>query len=358
MRVRRLPPAVALVAVLALSACSGAGDHSASPTRDPGLDTLVVAPATAARERSWDGVVQAVNQATLAAQTAGRVVELPFDVNDVVKAGDVVVRFTDVEQRSGRAQAEAALRAARAQAAEADADQRRIADLAGRQLVARAQLDQATARRDAARAALAAAEAGVKQAGEQVDYTVVRAPYSGLITQRHVEIGETVAPGQPLVSGLSLGQLRVEVQVPQADIAAIREHKTATVRLADGRDVEAREVIVFPAANPQTHTFTVRVELPEMETGLQPGNTVKVRFKLGEAQRLLVPATALVRRSEIAAVYVVSPEGRVGLRQIRVGEVFGDRVEVIAGLASGEAIALDPVAALVAQRAARETADE
>lgn len=358
MRLRRLPLAVALVAALALSACSGGGDDSAASTRDPGLDTLVVAPATAARERSWDGVVQAVNQATLAAQTAGRVVELPFDVNDVVKAGDVVVRFTDVEQRSGRAQAEAALRAARAQAAEAEADQRRIADLAARQLVARSQLDQATARRDAARAALAAAEAGVKQAGEQVDYTVVRAPYSGLVTQRHVEIGETVAPGQPLVSGLSLGQLRVEVQVPQADIAAIREHKAATIRLADGRDVEAREVIVFPAANPQTHTFTVRVELPEMETGLQPGNTVKVRFKLGEAQRLLVPATALVRRSEIAAVYVVSNEGRVGLRQIRAGEVFGDRVEVIAGLAEGDRVALDPVAALVAQRAAREAADE
>ena len=357
MVLRRLPLAAALFAALALSACSGSEDAT-PPARDPGLQTLTVAPVSAARERSWDGVVQAVNQATLAAQTAGRVVELPFDVNDVVKAGDVVVRFTDVEQRSGRAQADAALRAARAQADEAEADQRRIADLAGRQLVARSQLDQATARRDAARAALAAAEAGVKQAGEQVDYTVVRAPYSGLVTQRHVEIGETVAPGQPLVSGLSLGQLRVEVQVPQADIAAIREHKAATIRLADGRDVDAREVIVFPSANPQTHTFTVRVELPEMETGLQPGNTVKLRFKLGEAERLLVPAAALVRRSEIAAVYVVSPEGRVGLRQIRPGEVFGDRVEVIAGLVEGERVALDPVAALVAQRVAREAADE
>lgn len=350
-----------LVAVLAnaalLAACSDEGEAPVVP-RDPGLETRAVAPTTTARERSWDGVVQAVHQATLAAQTAGRVVELPFDVNDLVQAGEVVVRFTDVEQRSGRAQAEAALRAARAQAAEAEVDQRRIADLAPRQLVARAQLDQATARRDAARAALAAAEAGLKRAGEQVDHTVVRAPYSGLVTRRHVEIGETVAPGQPLVSGLSLGQLRVEVQVPQADIAAIREHRAAMIRLADGRDVEAREVIVFPAANPQTHSFTVRVELPEMETGLQPGNIVKVRFKLGESESLRVPAAALVRRSEIAAVYVVSPEGRVALRQIRPGERFGDQVEVIAGLAPGERIALDPVAALAAQRAAREAGDE
>jgi RND family efflux transporter MFP subunit len=331
----------ALLPALLLAACS---EQSAAPAqvRDPGIETISVAPTTVARERSWDGVVQAVHQATLAAQTAGRVMELPFDVNDYVQAGDIVVRFTDVEQRSGRAQAE----------------QRRIADLATRQLVARSQLDQATARRDSARAALSAAEAALKQAGEQVDYTVVRAPYSGLVTERHVEMGETVAPGQPLISGLSLGQLRVEVQVPQADLAAIREHQAAVVRLADGRDIAARDVVVFPTANPQTHTFTVRLELPEMETGLQPGNTVKVRFKLGETERLLVPATALVRRSEIAAVYVVSPEGRVGLRQIRPGEVFGDRVEVIAGLAPGEAVALDPVAALAAQRAAREPVNE
>lgn len=352
------PFAVGLSAALALAACSSDAEAPA-PAAGSALETMAVAKVIAPRERSWDGVVQAVNQATLAAQTGGRIVELPFDVNDVVQAGDVVARLTDVEQRSGRAQAEAALRAARAQVVEADADQRRFADLAERQLVARSQLDQATARRDAARAALAAAEAGVKQAGEQVDYTVVRAPYAGLITERHVEIGETVGPGQPLVSGLSLGQLRVEVQVPQADLAAIRQHRAAVVRLADGRDIEAREVVVFPAANPQTHSFTVRVELPEMDTGLQPGNTVKVRFKLGDTERMLVPISALVRRGEIVAVYVVSPEGRVGMRQVRSGEVFGDRIEILAGLSAGEAVALAPDAALQAQRrAAAETTDE
>lgn len=345
------------LAVLGLSGCANDPPDPAA-VLDPGLAVLVVEPSKATRERSWDGVVQAVNHATLAAQTGGRVVELPFDVNDFVKAGDVVVRFTDVEQRSARAQAEAALKAARAQAIEADAEQRRIAGLVERQLVSRAQFDQATARRDAVRAALAAAEAALMRADQGVDYTVVRAPYSGLLTERHVELGETVAPGQPLVSGLSLGQLRVEVQVPQADLAAIREHKTAVVRLADGRDVEAREVIVFPTANPQTHSFIVRVELPEMETGLQPGNAVKVRFKLGETERLLLPVTTLVRRSEIAAVYVVSPEGRVGLRQIRPGHVYGDRIEVLAGLIPGEVVALDPVAALVAQRQQREVGDE
>lgn len=349
--------AISLTAALSLAAC-GADAPTSAPASSASLTTLTLKPEPAARERTWDGVVQAVNRATLAAQTAGRVVELPFDVNDYVKAGDVVVRFTDVEQRSGRAQADAALKAAQAQSAEAQADQQRIAGLAERQLVSRQQLDQATARRDSARANLAAAQAGVRQAGEQVDYTVVRAPYSGLITERFVQIGETVRPGQPLIAGLSLAQLRVEVQVPQADIAAIREHKTAVVRLADGRDVPAEKLIVFPYADANTHTFTVRLELPEVETGLQPGNSAKVRFKLGEAERLLVPATALVRRSEVQGVYVVTAEGSVVLRQIRLGHAFADRVEVLAGLSAGDVVALDPVAAFAAQRKAKESASE
>ncbi|HAI59058.1 MAG TPA: efflux transporter periplasmic adaptor subunit [Xanthomonadaceae bacterium] len=345
------------LAVALLAACAGeAPPPPPSPAAVP--ETVLVMPTVVARERRWDGVVQAVHQATLAAQTAGRVVELPVDVNDVVKAGDVVARFTDVEQRSGRVQADAALRAAMAQAAEAEAEHRRMVGLAARQLVARAQLDQATARRDAARAALAAAGAGAARAGEQVTYTVVRAPYAGLVTRRHVELGETVAPGQPLLSGLSLDRLRVEVQVPQADIVAIREYRTATIRLADGRDVVARDVVVFPAADPQAHTFTVRVELPRMDSGLQPGNLAEVRFKIGDAERLLVPATALVRRGEIVAVHVRAPDGRIGLRHIRTGEPFGDRVEVIAGLAAGEAIILDPLAAMRAQRAVREAIDD
>lgn len=349
--------ALAVLAALSLSAC-GTEPSASTPPATTGLATLTMKAEPAARERTWDGVVQAVNRATLAAQTAGRVVELPFDVNDVVKAGDVVVRFTDVEQRSGRAQADAALKAAQALAAEAQADQQRIAGLAERQLVSRQQLDQANARRDAARASLAAAQAGVRQAGEQVDYTVVRAPYSGLITERFVQVGETVRPGQPLVAGLSLNQLRVEVQVPQADIAAIREHKSAVVRLADGRDIAAEKLIVFPYADANSHTFTVRLELPEVETGLQPGNAAKVRFKLGEAERLLVPVSALVSRSEVQGVYVVSAEGRVLLRQVRSGHVFGDKIEVLAGLSAGDVVALDPVAALAAQRKAKEASGE
>jgi len=351
----RVPLAV-VFATLALAGCGAESPSATGPATAPPFATITLASEPAVRERTWDGVIEAVNRATLAAQTSGRVIDLPFDVNDYVEAGQVVVRFTDVEQRSGREQAEAALRAAEANAAEAEAEYKRITELVSRQLVSRAQLDQVTARRNGALAQLAAAKAALRGAIEQVDFTVVRAPYSGILTERHVAIGETVRPGQPLVSGLSLNQLRVNVEVPQSDVGAIRSHKAAAVLLEDGRRIDAREVIVFPYADPATHTFTVRLELPEIETGLNPGETVKVSFKLGETPRLQVPVSAIVQRGEVQAVYVVDATGEVELRQIRPGRRFGDRVEVLAGLAAGERIAADPVAALNHLRAMREGA--
>jgi RND family efflux transporter MFP subunit len=340
-----------------LAACGSSAPPPASQASLPELPTLTITSESTARERVWDGVVEAVNQATLSAQTAGRVLELPFDVDDYVPAGAVVVRFTDVEQQSANRQAQAQLRAAEAAAREAESEYTRIQSIYERKLVAKAQLDQATARRDSARAALEAARAGVRGAGELVDYTVVRAPFTGIVTARHVQIGESVRPGQPLISGLSLGQLRLAVEVPQSDVAAIRDRKQASVLLgADGaRRIAAASVTVFPYADPVTHSFKVRIELPEEETGLHPGMTVKVAFDVGTSDRLLVPRSALIQRSEVNGVYVLDQQ-QLHLRQLRLGHAFGDRVEVLAGLSDGETIVTDPLAAAAALIRRRESA--
>ncbi|MGE3731604.1 MAG: efflux RND transporter periplasmic adaptor subunit, partial [Lysobacterales bacterium] len=350
-------PLASLLLALMLAACGEQAPAPMPATAGAALDALAIQPESAPRERIWDGVVEAVNQATLSAQTGGRVLELPYDVNDYVPAGAVVVRFTAVEQQSGQRRAQAALAAAQASATEAEANYRRIAEVFVKKLVARAQLDQATAQRDAARAALESARAAVREAGEQVDYTVIRAPYSGILTERHVELGETVRPGQPLVSGLSLNQLRVNVEIPQSDMLTVREHGEASVLLADGKRLAAERMVVFPFADPASHSFKVRLELADAETGLQPGMTVKAAFVIGAAERLLLPLSALVRRSEIAGVYVLGEHGPQ-LRQVRLGHRFGERVEVLAGLAAGERIAADPNAARIALAALREPLDE
>jgi RND family efflux transporter MFP subunit len=192
---------------------------------------------------------------------------------------------------------------------------------------------------------LNAARAALQSAQEGVAYTEIRAPYAGIVTKRHVEPGETVSPGTPIMSGLSLQYLRVSVDVPQSIVEQVRKIKKAAVYV-DGRRVEATKLTVFPEGSPASNTFRARLELPENATDLYPGMYVKVGFVTGEADRLLVPATALVERSEVTAVYVVDPSGRTSMRQVRVGRRIGDKVEVLAGIAPNEKVALDPIAAM------------
>lgn len=346
-----VPVALALL----LGACGG---EPAAPTPPPvpPVETITVQAGDGIGGRSWDGVVEAVQQATLAAQTAGRVTVVNVDVNDAVGAGQVLLRLTAVEQQAGADTARAQLQAAEALAAEAESNYRRYAALSEGQYVSRAQTDQARAARDSAVAARDAARAQLAQAGQQAGYTVVRAPFAGIVSARLVEPGESVVPGQPLLSLHAPGALRIEVQVPQSEAAAIREAGRAQIAIADGRRVEATSVTVFPSADPATHSVGVRVQLPDLANAPTPGTTAKVVFPIAVGHgvsMVRVPRASVVQRGEVSGVYVLSGN-RLSLRQVRLGQVSGDQVEVIAGLAAGEQVATDPVAALQALVAHRE----
>jgi RND family efflux transporter MFP subunit len=294
-----------------------------------------------------DALIEAVQQATVAAETSGRIKEINFDVDDVVAKGDVLLRFTDKEQRAGLARAEAAKQEAQARLQQAESEHERIKSVYERQLVAKSALDKAEADLKAARERVNAAEAEAKQAGEQLEYTVVRAPYAGIVVKRLVEVGENVRPGTPLMSGFSLEKLRVTTSVPQAVVDAVRKHRQAAVYLDDPQAprIDVTDITVYPYADPMSHGFTVRALLPAAQGAFYPGMFAKAAFVVGERERLLVPVKVVVHRSEVTAVYVVDEQGRVSFRQVRVAGRFDDRVEVLAGLTAGERVALDPVRA-------------
>ncbi len=336
-------------AVAVLAACGGkpsGADAAASP---PALAGIVVHAQPSLSQQVWDGVVEAVNQVTITAQTNARVLALPYEVNDVVAKGAVLVRFSDVEQKSARNAAQAQIASTQASYTDAQASYERIAAVYAQGYVSTAQMDRQRAARDAAKAALEAARARLAEVGQQLDYTVLRAPFAGIITHRFVHVGQAVQAGtpspQPLIQLQALDDLRVNVQVPQSAVEAIRKFHVAEVLPDGGRRVTASTVEVFPYADPATHTFNVRLQLPAGNTGLYPGMTVKVAFATGEATRLLVPASALVQRGELVAVYVLGDHG-VSLRQVRLGNRDGDQVEVLAGLDDGERVARDPQAAM------------
>jgi RND family efflux transporter MFP subunit len=323
--------------------------HATLAQAETGIQTETVRQQPIPIERNFDARIEAVHQSTVSAQTSGRITEVLFDVDDYVEKDAVLLRFSDKEQKARLNSAQASLREAQANYDLAAQELKRIQTVYAKKLVAKSALDKAEADHKAALARLNAARARVDEAAEQMQHTVVRAPYSGIVVKRHVEPGETANPGQPLMTGLSLEHLRAIVDLPQSLVEIVRKKQAQIYALLPDHSrhqIAAENTIVFPYADPATHTFRLRLQLPEGISGLYPGMLIKVAISTGLEPRITVPDQAVVFRSEVTAVYTVDDKQRIGMRQIRLGKrVNGGRLEVLAGLREGERIALDPIQA-------------
>lgn len=316
--------------------------HAASPFATATVEYREVDQTYAA-----EALVEAVKQSTVAAQISGRIVELNFDVGDTVKKGQVLVRIDESEARQAVAGSEAVVAQARANLQNARQHYERTKQLLVQKFVSQAALDKAQADYKAAEAQLAAAQASAGQAATTRGFTAVMAPYSGVVALRHVELGEMASPGKALMTGFDPRDLRVVASIPQYKLADVRRAARAQVEFPSlNKWIAAKAVAVLPAADVKTHTTRVRLDLPEDVRDVYPGMFARAHFAVGRAKKLLVPALAVVRRSEVTAVYVVDAKGGVTFRQIRLGEPAADgMIEVLAGLSAGETVAVEPVKA-------------
>ena len=281
-----------------------------------------------------EAVVEAIQQATVGAQVPGRVLEVKADAGQSVKKGDVLMRI------DAREAAEAA-RAAEAQYANARVHYERTKSLVAQKFMSAAALDKAKADFDAAAANRAAA-------GASQSHATILAPITGIVARRHAELGDMAMPGTPLFTIYQPGGLRVTASIPQYRLKDMRAVKTARVEFPEsGQWVDATAVQVLPTADAATHVSQVRVTLPTVPEAT-PGMFARVHFVTGQAEKLTVPASAVLRRGEVAAVYVQAADGRLSLRQLRLGDSVGrGEIEVLAGLATGDQVVSEPVKAAI-----------
>jgi RND family efflux transporter MFP subunit len=296
---------------------------------------------------SAEAVLEAVRESTVSAQVAGRVIDVRFDVGDYVKQGEVIVRIDPRAARQAVEASEAQVEEARAALANTRAQYERSRQLFAQKFISQAALDQAEAAYKSAQARVGALVAGAGAAATERSFTTIVAPYSGVVSARHVEVGEMATPGKPLMTGFDPSTLRVVASIPQAQVAAVQAGAKARIELpATGKWLDARRVTIVPSADPLTHTTRVRLDLPADVRGIYPGMYARAHFVVGKAARLLAPRAAVFRRSELTAVYVVDDRGSARLRQVRLGAA-GDEssVEILAGLQPGERVALEPAKA-------------
>ncbi len=338
---------VAVATVALLAAACGQTTTSAPAQAPPPLATAAAELREVDLTTSAEAVVEAVRQSTVSAQIAGRIVDIRFDVGDRVNKGDVIVRIDERAASQAVAASEAQVREAEATLANARAQYERSRQLLAQKFISQAALDKSEADFKAAESRMKAMLAGAGAASTERSFATIAAPYSGIVSARHVQLGEMAAPGKPLMTGFDPATLRVVATVSSDQAPSLQAGARARVEVPSAnRWVEVKSVVVLPSADPRTHTTQVRLELPADTKGLLPGVFARAHFTTGKAPRLMVPREAVIRRSEVTAVYVVDDKGRPSLRQVRLGTASDESsVEVLAGVRPGEKVALDPVKA-------------
>jgi RND family efflux transporter MFP subunit len=340
----------ALQAALAIASSAAVGSPAAPTSADapPAVPSAAVAAQGGFGSMAYEGVVEATRQTLVAAQVSGAVVALQVRAGDKVRAGQVLVRIdaraADHAAAAGAAQA----RAARAAMDVATRELERQRQLFAQGYISQAALDRGEAQFKTAQAEASAQLASAEAARTQSDFYVVKAPYAGVVAHVAVVLGDMALPGRPLLTLYDPTALRVTAAIPQSAVAEMGAALApqAEVPGAAAGPVKPVRVQWLPTVDAASHTLELRLDLPA-DVQAVPGMFARAWLPGAGTRdaRLFVPAQALVRRSEVAAVYVIGSDGRPLLRQVRPGRSDGSRVEILTGLAAGERVALDPQAA-------------
>jgi RND family efflux transporter MFP subunit len=270
------------------------------------------------------------------------------------------VRQADAAHReAGEAlqEVDGAIASAKANLELAEATFRRMEDLFQKKSISNQEYDEASARRKVARAAYEMAVAkrqqvaskvsqaveGMKSAAITKEYARVTAPFDGVVTEKHVELGNLVTPGAPLATVEREGAYRLEAAVEESRLGEIRVGQSVSVVLE--RPLEARVSEIAPSVDAASRSYIVKIDLPAVPQ-LRSGMFGRAIFTLAKRRVLTVPAAAVSEQGQLRSLLVVDG-GSARARLVTLGEERGDRREVLSGLTAGEKIVFPVPAGLV-----------
>lgn len=303
------------------------------------------------------GTVRSDQTSMLASQMMGNVLEIRAHEGDRVQRGAVLAVIDDSQPRAAMERAKAAENAAKEEllAAESDLDLattslRRYQTLYEKGTISAQEFDQVKARqqaalahRDWAQAELDQTKAAVAQAVATLQYSQIRAPFDGIVTEKKADPGSLVSPGTPIFTLEDTRRYRLEVSVNESDLASVQIGRAAPVFIdaLGNAEWKGKVVQIVPAADPGSRAFLVKIELPG-DSRLYSGLYGRAQFRRGERKSLLIPRTALVERGQLHGVFVLDQNRVANLHYVTLGKMSGEDVEVLAGLQGGEKLVTAP----------------
>ena len=354
-------PGILLAAVL--PGCSDAPPPLEEIT--PRVKTFVVGERATGQSRRISGRVVAADTSPLSFGVAGTVEEVLVSQGDVVARGQILARLDPKPLSLAVERARAELNAARANATEAKQSHERLAALFEKQAVAKVDMEAATAKRAGARADLSAAQSDLESKERDLALTELSAPFSGTIAGRTVEPFQEVSVGQDAFVLQSAGVLEVEVQVPETLIRDVDYGQVVQITFSSAADTTINGVVSEIGSQAQAgNAFPVRVQLSRTDADLRPGMTASVTFNfdryLEDRTAYLIPLSAIAievgllqqagRQDEsepgTAPVFVVDEDNQLQVRDLVVGDLRGNDLEVYEGLQEGDRVVSAGVAFL------------
>ena len=278
------------------------------------------------------GTVRAKLRSVIEAKVSGRIERLLVVPGQAVKSNELLVAI-DAKEVQARYDQAVALRE------QAENDLQRLTRLFEQKILSQAEFDNAQAR---ARIAVAA----VTETETMLGYTKVGAPFAGVITRKHADVGDLATPGKPLLEMEDSTALRLEADVPEAIVGKLKLGDHYPVRIsAIEKELDGTVSEISPAADPNSRTFLVKLDLPGT-TGLRAGQFGRVAMPVGETTALRVPLTAIVQRGQMEMVFVAK-DNKAQLRLVKTGKRIGGEVELVSGMEAGEKIVVDNAASLL-----------
>ncbi len=287
------------------------------------------------------GQIKAVNSATLSTRMMGHVESLPVKIGQNVRKGDLLISINNVDLRAKKAQVEASITEAQVAFNNAKKDYERFQNLFNENSASQKELDDMTARYEMAKARLEAANQMKNEVNSQFAYANIRAPFSGVVTNTYIDEGDMANPGVPLVSMESPGGFEVEAKVAENNISAIEVGTKAHVSVKALDTTITGKVSELSASAQNTGgQYIMKVLLDKTEAKILSGMYATVRLEAEKESDgktvVTVPSEALVHKGQLTGVYTLGQDNVALLRWLRLGENFGNEVEVLSGLSIGD----------------------
>ncbi len=306
-----------------------------------GAKTLTVGKTLGDNRISWPGTIKSRSVAKIAPKFSGRILEVNVNAGDRVKQGDIVAVLDKSDQEAAFQEAQSALNAARAQAARANADEKRIVKLFKQGAATRQSYDAIIAQARSARAMVSQALGAVKKIRANMNENILKAPFDGVVSERLQEPGDMGLPGVPVVVIQKADDLRAEAAIPTHCAKRIHLGMKIHVRVdAVNKTFTGSVDEITPEIDPLTRTQLIKAALPQDES-LVPGLFAWLEQSCEDNRQIvLIPQSAVMHFGQLEAVKIVEND-HVYTRHIRTGKQYGNKVEMLSGLREGETILIN-----------------